>query len=350
MNSTQAEGYENTLENSLVSLATYFGLFFSLLSFSLTFFHFVINNTIKSILVIMNTINALCLITSLISDNFTSAELKCRIKYSSILAMSGTFAMGSVVSVLRLYMAKLASRAKIAKKSLTVPIITFGTILCYSTAPICMNIQESLGFRTYVLNCGESASQHFSKERNLLLPLLALFVFVMIISVGIYCDVAMYIFVRKRSGCPSNESRLVPWKRPKTSVGEDLQVPIRATIISTYIMLFNLTSVILWTQNRDTLDIQAPVAIVFIMTTTNLPTMLIFFTFKKTSRVRTSQPPQNLQFHAKDNIEDFETSHQNQPEIFRDAVQMNVIVEINHIQNVKMDVIISQNLRNVDVQ
>ena len=39
MNSTQAEGYENTLENSLVSLATYFGLFLSLLSFSLSFSH-----------------------------------------------------------------------------------------------------------------------------------------------------------------------------------------------------------------------------------------------------------------------------------------------------------------------
>ena len=63
--------------------------------------------------------------------------------------------------------------------------------------------------------------------------------------IGLYCDKSLYDFVKKQHQISKNGTKLVPWKSTNFKVQEDLQVPIRATAMSTFLIVLSILFVIL---------------------------------------------------------------------------------------------------------
>ena len=104
----------------------------------------------------------------------------------------------------------------------------------------------------------------------------------------------MFLFVKSRNN--SEPMELVPWKSLNNDQKKnDLQVPQRATTITTIFLLVYLCSLpIIVKRSEIWIDLTYTIAIVG---TPPLPLMLIFTIKQKIKSSVALQPPRNLQFH-----------------------------------------------------
>lgn len=123
-----------------------------------------LNKYIKSILILMTTVNIMGLTFGLISNLFNSSELECKILLDSTEVLVGTFLVNCLISSLRHDMAQLASKAKIAGKWSTIAKIIFGTLFSYSLVPLTPNIQNYFGYHNILLVCDERQPQDWPKN------------------------------------------------------------------------------------------------------------------------------------------------------------------------------------------
>ena len=172
---------------------------------------------------------------------------RCKVTVTTCaILITGTFTITNLISMLRYYMAKLSSKAKIAKGKVVIPFIIFGSLFCHGFTPCMILIQEYLGFETAISRC-EGASQ---KSRTSIAIILWLIFLIGMTLIGLYFDKSLYDFVKKQHQIPKNEPRMVAWKSTNFTVQEDLQVPIRATAMSTFLIALSIIFVILALVNH----------------------------------------------------------------------------------------------------
>ena len=120
--------------------------------------------------------------------------------------------------------------------------------------------------------------------------------------IGLCCDILMYRFVKKSDANQQNEAVLVPWKSSnQNTTKEDLQVPLRASIISTIsiaILIVGITPLMFLLMGDQKMAAYVGINLFFVSVTL-LPIFLVIFTVKQQVKVNSAQPPANLQYHEK---------------------------------------------------
>ena len=257
-----------------------------------------LNGYVKSLLSIMLLCHLICACGVLTGRLFFEGELRCRISRAFGFPMVGTYPMSSLISMLRFYMAKLASEAKLAKRRHVIPFIILGTITLYGYIAILPFIKEKLGYRTHFEWCKKE--QEYAKLSSIAFIAIVL-LYLGVCLAGLVCDLLMYKFVKGSGNQNIPGSNLVPWKSGTVNTAGDLQVPIRATILS-------FASAVLATAGIAFsyfvfLDFSSPQDLTYygamILSTacSSLPIFLVIFTVKHQAKIQASQPPNVLQFH-----------------------------------------------------
>ena len=268
------------------------------------------------ILLTMTLMNSVCTSIAFISSFAPNRKIECHLFLDSTMSLVGTYLMNSLISFLRYDMAKLASKAKLAKKNKTIALILFSTLFSYSWVPILGNIANGLGYHSILLLCEPEPKKNLHK--NPFFVAIAALVLFLIIAKGFICNISMIFFVMKSNSQPRNESTLVPWKSTNSKMEEDLQIPIRATLGTTLMTLSVavVSALIIFNVYSDSESPQVfiwPILIHYV-TACILPILLVIFTVKKQAKVHTSQPPQKLQFHDEEielsEVKDFRPSQE----------------------------------------
>lgn len=254
-----------------------------------------LNKFIKLLLVLMVTGNMICAISGILSS-FLDKSYQCPFAICSFVAMVGSYTMTSLMSFLRLYMSKLASKAKLAKTKIVLPLTIFGGIFCLCFSALTVILQDSFGFQSLISQCEDSGE----RPKSVILPFLSISFLLGMIILGLYCDISLYKFVKKRNPNPVNNGlQIVPWKTTNQKSEEDLQVPLRASFISSFLFFFVLicailSLVIVYEDNELATNFVIFQIIIF---STILPIIIISFTIKHQKKIGAAQPPQTLQFH-----------------------------------------------------
>ena len=193
-------------------------------------------------------VNSICLCLILFSS-LMDESWRCKVTATTCaFLITGTFTMTNLISILRYYMAILSSKAKIAQGKVVIPFIIFWSLFCHGFFPCLILIQEYLGFESAISRCEGT----LGKSKNSILFILWLIFLIGMTLIGLYCDKSLYDFVKKQHQIPKNEPRLVAWKSTNFTVQEDLQVPIRATAMSTFLIVLSTLFVILaLNHNKD---------------------------------------------------------------------------------------------------
>ena len=260
-----------------------------------------LNAFIKTILVIVVCFNSICL-GIVLAAQLANEDWKCKVTIKSGLTIFGTFPMCSLISILRLYMTKLANKAKIAKKYHIIPVIILCTICFYGLGNAIVVLNEYFGFKTANSICTETEN----KPSNPIAVFVFCIIFIGTCVAGLVCDVLLYKFIRKTHPNSNQESNLIPWKSTNSKAEEDLQVPLRASFISIFVTFS--TIIIMTFFSASILGVYPKFAwkifvITFFTLPTFLPINLTIFTVKKHNKIHVSQPPPALQFHEENVIE-----------------------------------------------
>ena len=287
-----------------------------------------LNQYIKAILLLMTTINLISLVIGLASSLAKTKELGCKMLLDSSMVMAGTFLMNSFISSLRYEMAKLASKARLVKKWQTILKIFLNAVFCYSLLPITPNLQNQFGFYNLMLICEEN--QDSDRPQNLKLVVLSFAGILFTLCKGMYCNLALLFFVKKTNPEQVKGASLVPWKSTNNNQEEDLQIPIRATVITSLIVfVISIVSCIFvyLTYYDDHTDPQMFTwAILLSNICTSLePPVLVLFTVKHQMKIIASQPPQGLQFHENDPPIFIISQNRNHPPIFDNDIELQSI-------------------------
>ena len=96
-----------------------------------------------------------------------------------------------------------------------------------------MSLQHYLGFHNFIAICENQTH----RPKNVLLPLVDVILVVSMTLLGIVSDIHLFLFVKKRQNSVGVESRIIPWKSSNEDAKSDLQIPLRATVISTGLLL-----------------------------------------------------------------------------------------------------------------
>ena len=210
----------------------------------------------------------------------------------------GTFLMNSLISSLKYQMAQLASKAKLIKKGWTILKITLMSIYCYSLVPVTPHIQNYRGYFNIMLYCEENPPDLPKKPFLLVISVLAT---LFELGKGMYCNLMMYIFVKKRNSVQNQGASLIPWKSSNSNQDEDLQIPTRATIVMSMIFIvvcvISVVFISLTWGNETDPQLFTWAFLLNNTCATFVPIILVIFTVKQQSKVKTSQPPKGLQFH-----------------------------------------------------
>lgn len=217
--------------------------------------------------------------------------------------------MTNLISILRFYMAILAAKAKFAKEKFIIPFIIFASLICYGFASLILYLQNIFGYRNAISKC---LNQGENIDSWILVGILVSF-WIGMNLIGLICDILLYKFVKKQDANQNvSGSTLVPWKSTNSNLTEDLQIPIRATGISTLLIFLSMTLVILFPVFLNLESIAAKdfigYAITFVVLfSANSPFFIVIFTIKRHKKVGQlgtfQQPPKQLQFHMDENLE-----------------------------------------------
>lgn len=113
----------------------------------------------------------------------------------------------------------------------------------------------------------------------------------------------MYKFLKNDQ---KQEATLVPWNSKPKTFDEDVQVPIRATVLSIlliliFIVVISMVHFTTQSGSSESSTFQAAISLQIICCSL-LPTLIIVFTVKqhkaKKNVEKAVQPPQTLQFHS----------------------------------------------------
>ena len=127
------------------------------------------------------------------------------------------------------------------KAKYVIPFITLGSLCCYGLAPCLILLQHHIGLETHISICDGDRK----RQRNWLIICIWLIFLVGMTLVGLYCDKSLYDFVKKQHQSSNNQAQLVAWKSTNFSVEEDLQVPIKATAMSLFLIVFSVLFVVM---------------------------------------------------------------------------------------------------------
>ena len=249
----------------------------------------------------MVTLNMICLSLAFISG-FMPESWQCQMSmYSLVSMLFGSYTMTNVISALRFYMAKLASKTKIVKSREMIFLILFSTVICYGLVPSLVSLQHHLGFHNHITHC-EKQAHH--RPRSVVLPLVDVTFVISMTILGIVSDVKMFLFVKKRQNSVGVESKIIPWKSTNEDVKSDLQVPLRATVISTGLLLLvtliiSLSFTLLSIEGGQKF-IEYFIGILSMTSSSLLPIIIVNYIVKQQKKIEATQPPQTLQFHEED--------------------------------------------------
>ena len=210
--------------------------------------------------------------------------------------------MGSFVSILRFYSAHLASKAKFGKTMTKVLIIIFGFSFSYLPHPFLVNLSDFLRYKSLLEHCKESEKENLPSCP--FFPLIGLSLFFGIIGTGFYFDLKMYFFVKKRQTQSTQGTQMIPWKSTGENCKDDLQVPIRATIITTISTLLMLSLIglsLFFTHGNIESTSYSWLGTTLTISAACFPIVLMVYTVKRQSdqqsKINCTQPPQVLNFH-----------------------------------------------------
>lgn len=237
----------------------------------------------------------ICSTINLVSEN-------CRVQANSTIFTLGTYPMGSCISFLRYYSVQKASKTRLVKAKTMALFICFGTITSYSIIISEMNFNDINGYFSFLSLCDHEDLQ---RPKNPLVVIGILSYFTVII-IGLIYDVKLIIFVKKRGTQVQSEATLVPWKSSDESVSNDLQVPVRATVITIVIILilFGLAVFAKYLMHGiDDSEFHLWLQPIIMIPAAVFPVILVTLTVKQQDKLKVSQPPTALQFHD-ENIDD----------------------------------------------
>ena len=266
-----------------------------------------LNKYIKTVLIIMMIMNIICSMIGMVGGLFPASELECRLSLNAWSVMEGTLFMNSLISFLRWYLSYLASKAKMAQTFEIVVIIATGTVFSYGSSPISTNLADFFGYETFWQICKETPDENYTRSLFVSGPIMSIVAFG--IGIGLYFNIKLYNFVKKRSVHKSQTPGIIPWKLGNENSEEDLQVPLRATILTTVvsIVILGSFSVILGNalaqENINWVDLKESLNWVFLFhipMTASLPGVIMLFVVKQQAKIKASQPPQELQFHEQE--------------------------------------------------
>ena len=261
-----------------------------------------LNKFIKVILCIMAIQNIVCAsimtitnATMIILDE--KSFLTCNILTQIVLVFTRSNSMmPSFISILRYAMAWKASYAKFLKEKYIICAIIFCAIIPYLN--LSFNFMLNRGY-------GELASLCLDLHNDRLQVLQVQWIIngslhFLSLGSGIFFDFKMLLFVRNRNKTQPVE--LVPWKSasPKRK-DEDMNVPLKGTIISS---MFFFSALIVYYAIFSSDNVWSILCMISAYYIVPLPFLLIFTIKQKSSEKSVVQPPQTLQFHNEDIVDE----------------------------------------------
>lgn len=230
------------------------------------------------------------------SVQYGKSETSCYLAFYPGMAITGYSPMAAMISGLRYYMASLASKTKLAKAKVVVPIIICGTLVSYGAAPIVAAISDFRQQTSLITTCMEIEALN-----DMAFPVqkVAIAVFSIVAPiVGVCYDIAMYFFLKKRATQQAGpSSALVPWKSTsEQSTDNDFSIPIRATMISSATFFFSVVfyPIIMFLIDGDSRHFMS---IVGLFSAYGVPILLTLFAVKNKEKIVNAQPPKKLHFH-----------------------------------------------------
>ena len=186
-------------------------------------------------------------------------------------------------------MAKKASNAKLMKETYMFFAVVFVVFLAYGIVGLNLAMVGGMAKSTYL--CLDLPIDEFKPRKGQ--TIFNAFTFFLSMGSGIFFDYKLFLFVKNRN--KTQDVELVPWKSVNPKAEEsDLQIPLRATIISSILMFFSWILFLTYLLTNNFWNI--PV-VLSLYSNILLPLILVFSIKKKNSDKKPSQPPQGLQFH-----------------------------------------------------
>jgi len=259
-----------------------------------------LNKYIKTILVIMAIqgiiYSSIMSVTNaiVIFSNEKTFLICLSITQSEIVLLRSNVTMTSLISILRFSMASRASKAKFVKEKYVFSAIIFAIVFPYSN--ILGFFIFNGGYNKGIYLCLDSpAHEHQFSVVHLTLNFGSFF---LTLVIGIFFDLKMVAFVKHRNRLQPVE--LVPWKSTTEEVEKDTDIPVRATLNSTFWAIFFLVMFAVFILLDMTKDYPVYILVLLsfmIICIIQLP-LLLFLTIKQKSNQKIKvQPPQKLQFH-----------------------------------------------------
>ena len=291
-----------------------------------------INKYIKTILFTMSihkiiSFSLMTLSTAFMIGNDSKNHITCLlITQPQMFVMKSNRMLTCLISIIRYLLTWKASKAKIVPEKYLGIGITLGISIPYLT--MLANWSFSLDRDNLFKICldGEASTEMpypLQFALNIVLALLSL-------SIGLYFDIQMLAFVRKRRKV--DPLPMVPWRSNYDS-DEEIGVPLRATITSSvYLLIFLVMFVVFGCWFNDFWVIMTIVSLIHIPP---LP-MLLAFTIKQQNKCHVAQPPGTLQFHdetsePKNDLDqsqlhqDLENGKEELPQVLYDINELNVV-------------------------
>ncbi len=296
-----------------------------------------LNKYMKLVLILHTLLNSLTSLLKLIAmlmsigvDHFSRTSCLIFSYANNIFFVSSV--MPSMISILRLYMAKLAAKARFAKASIMLLFITFVTLISVSVGPVALAYNDANGFRSSISDC-----LNLDLPRNPFpaqVGLGAAFVLIML-GLGLFSDIALVQFVKKRSQVQPQvpQDHIVPFQSMTNNKNheEDMHIPIRATLVSSLCFVSSLLlSIFLMVSlfgNSSFWNGLSSGTVIY----ASFPILIIVLSVKikkdkqKVAADHQRAPPVSLQFH-----EENEPEESNQDQEMNDIVQIEVH-EIQHL-------------------
>ncbi len=294
-----------TFQTGFMISTNLFGIGISAIGLIFAWLKLKLSPILKFILVLMIAANLIGRIIQLIGlilamkQEYIPSMGICRLlSYPLISTTLGTFLNTSLISMLRLYMSKLAANCRFPKLKIIFPFVILAILLHYSMWPLFHTFME---WHEVISPTSKCAMKNF--PMGLWPYRIAFHMYALIIvSLGIWCDCEMYLFIKQRNTRNSNSTQLVPWTSNHESLTEDLDVPIKATMISTFGLAFQFFIVVMGHFNLI-YNIMSVYTLACMLTIVSsiLPILLMYFTVKKQNRIQNAQPPAELQLHEMGN-------------------------------------------------
>ena len=199
--------------------------------------------------------------------------------------------MTPLISMLRIYMGALATKARLARWYKVFPFLMAYGLISYSIWPAYLQLAELKEASSGISFC-------MSQQRpNSMAPIkswLASYV-LLCIAIGLFCDSSLYHIIKSRQRVhPSQDGGVVPWYSSNQVPMDDLQIPIKATQISIglLVMFAGLLPGVLVGAYVHLLDLFFDVALLLANV---IPILIMFVGVKNKAKIQ--QAPARLQFH-----------------------------------------------------